>query len=44
MDHTPVHETKTHGTAAFPFTVYRGIIPDLIQSFPLHWHDEFELI
>lgn len=44
MDHTPVHETKTHGTAVFPFTVYRGIIPDLIQSFPLHWHDDFELI
>ena len=44
MEHTPVHETKTHGTAAFPYTVYHGRIPEFIPSFPLHWHDEFELI
>lgn len=44
MEHTPLHETKTHGTATFPFTVYRGIIPEYFRSFPLHWHDEFELI
>ena len=44
MEHTPRHETKTHGTATFPFTVYRGIIPEYFRSFPLHWHDEFELI
>lgn len=44
MDRTPIHETKTHGTAVFPFTVYRSIIPELIHSFPLHWHDEFEVI
>ena len=44
MEPTPLHETKTHGTAAFPCTVYRGMIPEFIRSFPLHWHDEFELI
>lgn len=44
MNHIPVHETKTHGTASFPFTVYRGNIPEYFRSFPLHWHDEFELI
>lgn len=44
MDHTPLHETKTHGTAAFPYTVYRGMIPAYFHSFPLHWHDDFELI
>ncbi len=44
MNHTPLHETKTHGTAAFPYTVYRGMIPAYFHSFPLHWHDDFELI
>lgn len=44
MESTPLHETKTHGTAAFPYTVYRGMIPEFLRSFPLHWHDEFELI
>ncbi len=44
MEHIPIHETKTHGTAAFPFTVYHGVIPELIPSFPLHWHEDFELI
>ncbi|MCI9297694.1 MAG: AraC family transcriptional regulator [Lachnospiraceae bacterium] len=44
MESMPVHETKTHGTAALPYTVYHSIIPELIPSFPLHWHDDFELI
>lgn len=44
MDYTLLQETKIHGTAAFPYSVYRGHIPELIQSFPLHWHDDFELI
>ena len=44
MEHIPVHETKTHGTAALPYTIYHGLIPELIPSFPLHWHDDFELI
>lgn len=44
MDYTPMQETKIHGTAAFPYSVYRGRIPEWIHSFPLHWHDDFELI
>lgn len=44
MEPTPLHETKTHGTADFPYTVYRGMIPAFFRSFPLHWHDDFELI
>lgn len=44
MDHTPLHETKIHGTTHFPYSVYRGNIPEWIPSFPLHWHDDFELI
>lgn len=44
MNTTPLHETKIHGTIPFPCSVYRGRIPEWIPSFPLHWHDDFELI
>lgn len=44
MDYTPLQETKIHGTATFPYSIYRGRIPEWIHSFPLHWHDDFELI
>lgn len=44
MDGTPLHETKIHGSLAFPYSVYHGRIPEWIRSFPLHWHDHFELI
>lgn len=44
MDYAPLQETKIHGTAAFPYSVYRGRIPEWLRSFPLHWHDDFETI
>ena len=44
MDYAPLQETKIHGTVTFPYSVYRGRIPEWIHSFPLHWHDDFELI
>ena len=44
MEHTPIHETKLHGTISFPYSIYKGRIPEWIHSFPLHWHDDFELI
>ncbi|MDE7478413.1 MAG: AraC family ligand binding domain-containing protein, partial [Lachnospiraceae bacterium] len=44
MELTPIHETKLHGIITFPYSVYRGRIPEWICSFPLHWHDDFELI
>lgn len=37
-------ENKIHGTRDFPFIVYRGKIPEYIRSFPMHWHEEFEII
>ena len=40
----PFHETKLHGTTDFPYIVYHGKMPDFLTSFPLHWHDEMELI
>lgn len=44
MAPTPLHETKIHGIITFPYSVYHGRIPEWIPSFPLHWHDDFELI
>lgn len=44
MVNAPLHETKIHGTPSFPYSVYHGNIPEWIRSFPLHWHDYFELI
>lgn len=40
----PFHETKIHGQLSFPYIVYRGNIPEYIFSYPLHWHDEMEII
>lgn len=39
-----LHESKLHGQPAFPFTVYRGNLPEYITGYPLHWHEEMELI
>lgn len=44
MNNTLLHETKIHGTIDFPYIVYHGKIPDFIHSYPLHWHDEAEII
>ena len=44
MQEIAFHETKTHGQIEFPYTVYKGDIPGFIHAFPLHWHDEMELI
>lgn len=44
MQDVAFHETKTHGKIEFPFTVYNGKIPEYIHAFPLHWHDEMEII
>ena len=37
-------EVKVHGSDAFPFAVYCGIIPTFIPAYPLHYHEEMELI
>ena len=44
MNNDIMHETKTHGQLFFPFIVYRGMLPEYIDSYPLHWHEEFEII
>ena len=37
-------ETKIHGTLSFPYVVYQGLVPDWLSDFPLHWHEEMEII
>lgn len=37
-------ETKIHGSHAFPYVVYLGLLPEYISGFPLHWHEEMEII
>lgn len=39
-----LHENKFHGQVAFPFAVYRIKMPEIIKAYPLHWHEEMELI
>ena len=44
MNNPLLHETKIHGTVDYPYIVYHGKIPDFIHSYPLHWHEEAEII
>lgn len=39
-----MHETKLHGRTSFPYIVYRGNLPQYLQAYPPHWHDEMEII
>lgn len=39
-----IHQTISHGKKTFPYTVYHVCIPDWMKRYPLHWHDEFEMI
>ena len=39
-----MHQTISHGKKTFPFNVYHVCIPDWMKKYPLHWHDEFEMI
>ena len=37
-------ENKVHGRIDFPYAVYMGLLPEFLRTFPLHWHQEFEII
>ena len=37
-------EIKQHGNYSFPYMVYPGNIPEYTHSYPLHWHEEMEII
>lgn len=37
-------EVNMHGTDLLPYEIYRTIIPRLFVSFPMHWHEEIEIV
>ncbi len=37
-------ETKLHGTPGFPYVVYPVHVPERLNGFPHHWHEEMEII
>ena len=37
-------ENVKHGDFMFPFTIYGGYIPGNYINFPMHWHEEMEII
>ena len=37
-------ETGQKGDFLLPFTVCRTIMPDFYTTYPMHWHDEMELV
>lgn len=39
-----IKETKRHGLINFPYEVYRCRIPETFPFFPMHYHDEFEVV
>ncbi len=41
---TLLFETKIHGLPDFPYMVYRGILPEYLTNYPVHWHREMEII
>lgn len=38
------YENKIHGSTEFPYTIYHSRIPEYLYSYPLHWHNEMEII
>lgn len=44
MKDIEIRENKTHGQISFPYIVYPGSIPYFFHSYPVHWHEEMEII
>ncbi|MBQ4068554.1 MAG: AraC family transcriptional regulator [Lachnospiraceae bacterium] len=37
-------EENMHGTYYMPYEIYKTSIPDFYKSFPMHWHEEIEIV
>ena len=37
-------ETRKHGTDLLPYDIYKTSIPEFYTSFPIHWHNEIEIV
>lgn len=38
------YEKKKHGSEKLPFAVYRSKIPEGFTYYPMHWHEEMEIL
>ena len=38
------HESAKHGTLMLPYSIYKTYIPQAFTDFPMHWHEEIEII
>mgnify|MGYP007005322086 CR=1 FL=1 len=37
-------EAVQHGDFLLPFDIYRTRMPEYFNSFPMHWHEEIEIV
>ena len=37
-------EINKHGTPSLPYDIYGTHMPMFLQNFPMHWHDELEIV
>ena len=37
-------EKNKHGSTLFPFVIYDNLIPEFFTQFPIHWHEEVEIV
>lgn len=44
QEYTALKENTKHGDFMLPFTEYWAKIPEMYTSFPLHWHNEMEIV
>lgn len=43
-EYMKLKEDRQHGNFLLPYVWYYTSIPEFFSSFPMHWHDEFEII
>lgn len=43
-DFMKYEEKRKHGTYLLPFVIYGTFIPEGLTYFPVHWHDEMEIV
>lgn len=43
-EYLKLKEDRQHGNFLLPYVWYKSIMPEYYSSYPVHWHDEFEVI
>lgn len=44
QDYKQFKEKTVHGTALLPFAKYHTVISEMLPFYPIHWHEEMEII